>query len=78
MGRQCAGAGFLRGFIEHGGADRLIALSDSRAHFDDFRALAGRLDGAGREVVRARPLDRQTLQSAGTVYWLAPGLDEQV
>ena len=77
MGRQSAGAGFLKGFIEHGGADRLIALTDSRAHFDDFRALAGQLDGAGREVVWARPLDRQALRSAGTVYWPAPGLDEQ-
>ena len=62
MGRQSAGAGFLKGFIEHGGADRLIALTDSRAHFDDFRALAGQLDGAGREVVWARPLDRQALR----------------
>ena len=51
MGRQSAGAGFLKGFIEHGGTDRLIALTDSRAHFDDFRALARQLDGAGRETV---------------------------
>ena len=77
MGRQSAGAGFLKGFIEHGGADRLIALTDSRAHFDDFRALAGQLDGARREVVWARPLDRQALRSAGTVYWPSPGFDEQ-
>ncbi len=77
MGRQSAGAGFLKGFIEHGGADRLIALAGSRAHFDDFRALAGQLDRAGRETVWARPLDRQTLRSAGTVFWPAPGLDEQ-
>ena len=77
MGRQSAGAGFLKGFIEHGGADRLIALTDSRAHFDDFRALAGRLDRAGREVVWARPLDRRALRSAGTVFWPATGLDEQ-
>ena len=50
MGRQSAGAGFVKGFIEHGGADRLIALTDSREHFDDFRALAGALDRAGRET----------------------------
>ena len=77
MGRQSAGAGFLRGFIEHGGTDRLIALTDSRAHFDDFRTLAGELDRAGRETAWARPLDRETLRSAGTVYWPAPGLDQQ-
>ena len=28
-------------------------------------------------MVWARPLDRQALRSAGTVYWPAPGLDEQ-
>lgn len=47
MGRQSAGAGFLKGFIEHGATDRLIALTDSRAHFDDFRAQAGALDRTG-------------------------------
>ena len=41
MGRQSAGAGFVKGFIEHGGADRLVALADSRRHFEDFRTLAG-------------------------------------
>ena len=77
MGRQSAGAGFLKGFIDHGGADRLIALTGSRAHFDDFHALAGQLDRAGREVVWARPLDRHTLRSAGTIFWPEPGFDEQ-
>ena len=77
MGRQSAGAGFLKGFIEHGGTDRLIALTDSREHFDDFRARAGALDRAARETVWARPLDQHTLRSCGTVYWPAPGFDEQ-
>ena len=76
-GRQSAGAGFLKGFIEHSGVDRLIALTRSRPQFDDFRALAGALDPAGRETVWARPLDRQTLRSAGTVYWPSPELDQQ-
>ena len=76
-GRQSAGAGFLKGFIEHSGVDRLIALTRSRPQFDDFRALAGALDPAGRETVWARPLDRQTLRSAGTVYWPSPELDRQ-
>ena len=60
MGRQSAGAGFLKGFIEHGATNRLIALADSRAHFDDFRAQAGALDRAGRETVWARPLNTST------------------
>ncbi len=77
MGRQSAGAGFLKGFIEHSGVDRLVALTGSRPHFDNFCALAGTLDHAGREAVWARPLDRQTLRSAGTVYWPSPELNRQ-
>ena len=77
MGRQSAGAGFLRGFIEHGGTDRLVALTGSQEHFEDFRTLAGALDRAARPVVRARPLDRRTLRSVGTVFLPGPGLDRE-
>ena len=77
MGRQSAGAGFVRGFIRHGRTDRLIALTDSREHFEDFRALAAELDRAGRAVVQARPLDRRTLRSAGTVFLPGPGLERE-
>ena len=77
MGRQSAGAGFVKGFIEHGGTDRLVALTDSREHFEDFRTLAGMLDHTGRPVIRAAPLDRRTLQSAGTVFLPGPGLERE-
>ena len=77
MGRQSAGAGFAKGFIEHGGTDRLVALTDSREHFEDFRTLAGMLDHTGRPVIRAAPLDRRTLQSAGTVFLPGPGLERE-
>ena len=76
-GRQSAGAGFVKGFIEHGGTDRLVALTDSPQHFEDFRALAGTLDRSGRAVVRAGPLDRRTLRSAGTVFLPGPGLERE-
>ena len=76
-GRRSAGAGFLKGFIEHGGADRLVALTGSRRHFDDFRALADAFDREGRERVWARPLDRRALQSVGTVFVPGPGLDQE-
>ena len=77
MGRQSAGAGFVKGFIEHGGTDRLVTLTDSRRHFEDFRTLAGVLDRAGREVVLAHPLDRRTLRSVGTVFLPGPGLERE-
>ena len=59
MGRASAGAGFLRGLVEHGGIDRLVALTSEREAFDDFRDLASKLDRTGRPIVWARPLDRQ-------------------
>ena len=77
MGRQSAGAGFVKGFIEHGGTDRLVALTDSRAHFDDFRALAEVLDRAGREVSHVQPLDRRALKTIGTVFLPGPGLERE-
>ena len=77
MGRQSAGAGFIRGFIAHGGTDRLVAVTDSEQHFEDFRGLAGVLDGSGRPLVRAHPLDRRTLRSVGAVFLPGPGLERE-
>ena len=59
-GRRSAGAGFLKGLIEHGGVDRLVAVTASRQDFADFRALVGEVDKRGRPVVQAHPLDRRT------------------
>ena len=74
MGRQAAGSGFLNGFIEHGGTDRLVALTGSREQFDDFRSFAGAIDRMRRPIVWARPLDRRTLRSIGTVFLPGPGM----
>ena len=76
-GRQSAGAGFLKGFIEHGGTDRLIALTRSREHLDDFRSLVRGLDPGKRPIVWARPFDRKTLRSAGTLFVPGPGLERE-
>ena len=75
LGRRSAGAGFVKGFIEHGGADRLATLADSDRDFEDFRSLAEALDRDEREVVRVHPLDRRTLRSIGTVFLPGPGLE---
>ena len=77
MGRQSAGAGFVKGFIEHGGTDRLVALADSDWQFEDFRNLVGALDPTGRAVVRAGSRDRRTLRSVGTVFPPGPGLERE-
>ena len=74
-GRHSAGAGFLKGFIEHSGADRLVALTGSEQDFADFRAFAEELDDRGRAVVRVGPFDSRTLRSVGTVFLPGPGLE---
>ena len=77
MGRQSAGAGFIKGFIEHGGADQLVALTPTPRDFDDFRALAGALDRHGRECVRAGPLDGRILHAVGTVLLPQPNMEQE-
>lgn len=76
-GRHAAGAGFLKGFIDHSGVDKLVALTPSKAHFEDFRNVARVLDGAGRETVWARPLDARTLCGVGAVFLPGPGFEEE-
>ena len=76
-GRQSAGAGFVKGFIEHGGTPRLLALTALREHLEDFRALAGELDPGKRPVVGIHPFDRPALRSAGTVFLPGPGLERE-
>jgi alpha-maltose-1-phosphate synthase len=77
-GRHAAGAGFLKGFIDHSGVDRLVAMTGSKAHFEDFQRLAQSLDTQRRETVWARPLDRRTLRGAGTLFMPGPGFEDEV
>ena len=77
IGRRSAGAGFVKGFIEHGGVDRLVTFTDVDRHFDDFRTQVKALDRERREVARVHPLDRRTLRSVGTVFLPGPGLERE-
>jgi glycosyltransferase involved in cell wall biosynthesis len=76
-GRQSAGAGFLKGFIDHSGVDRLVALTGSQESYEDFRQLTGVLDPRKRETVWARPLDARTLRAVGTVFMPGPGFEAE-
>jgi alpha-maltose-1-phosphate synthase len=76
-GRHAAGAGFLKGFIDHSGVDRLIAMTGSKSHFADFQQVARSLDPTGRETVWARPLDARALRAAGTLFMPGPGFEEE-
>ena len=47
MGRHSAGEGFLRGFVRHGGADRLYCYA---RHAGDAQDFASRVQGYGATV----------------------------
>lgn len=76
-GRHSAGAGFLKGFIDHGGVDRLIAMTPSKAHFQDFHELTRALGETQRRSVWARPLDTRALRQAGTIFLPGPGFEKE-
>lgn len=76
-GRHAAGAGFLKGFIDHSGVDRFVALTTSKAHFEDFQQLVDGLDVRKRPAEWARPLDSRVLRSVGTVFMPGPGFEEE-
>ena len=76
-GRHAAGAGFLKGFIDHSGVDQFVAMTPSKAHFEDFQNVTKALDPKGRQAVWARPLDARTLRDVGAVFMPGPGFDEE-
>lgn len=76
-GRHSAGAGFLKGFIDHSGVDRLVAMTGVKAHYEDFQQVAAALDADQRETIWARPLDPRALRAVGTVFLPGPGFEEE-
>lgn len=76
-GRHAAGAGFLKGFVDHSGVDRLVAMTGSKAHFEDFQLVARTLDPQRRGTVWARPLDTRTLREVGTLFMPGPGFEDE-
>jgi starch synthase len=77
MGRHAAGAGFLKGFINYSGVDRLVAMTKSQEHYEDFRQLIGALDREKRQTVWAGPLDARTLRAVGTVFIPGPNFEAE-
>ncbi|MGQ9368772.1 glycosyltransferase family 4 protein [Azospirillum sp. ST 5-10] len=73
-GRHAAGAGFLKGLVDHGGGDPFYCFTNSRAAFDDFRervaALAGRpVDARWLNVANLR-----AIAEPGCLFAPGPGL----
>ena len=74
-GRHAAGAGFLKGFIDHSGVDRLVAMTSVKAHYEDFQQVAAALDTARRETTWARPPAASIPRAGGTVFMPGPAFE---
>jgi starch synthase len=75
MGRHAAGEGFLRGFVRHGGIDRLYCYARSEATAQDFTARA-QAHGASVPVTWIPFAQPQRLAEPGCVFYPTVGVDE--
>ena len=75
MGRHSAGEGFLRGFVRHGGADRLYCYA---RHAGDAQNFAKRVQAHGATVpITWIPFaDPQRLAEPGCLFYPTVGVDE--
>src|SRR5947208_5650703 len=75
MGRHAAGEGFLRGFVRHGGTDRLYCYARSEATAQDFMART-QAQGASVPVTWIPFAEPQRLAEPGCVFYPTVGVDE--
>ena len=75
MGRHAAGEGFLRGFVRHGGIDRLYCYARHAADAADFTARA-QAHGAIVPVTWIPFTEPQRLEEPGCVFYPTVGVDE--
>jgi len=75
MGRHAAGEGFLRGFVRHGGTDRLYCYARSEATARDFTTRA-QAHGASVPVAWIPFAQPQRLAEPGCVFYPTVGVDE--
>ncbi|MBT6882747.1 MAG: glycosyltransferase family 4 protein [Rhodospirillaceae bacterium] len=73
VGRQSASGGFLRGFIHHGGIERLQIYADSLEAVDEFQAFVGDTGGDPENIGINLPMTTGNLSHIGTLF--RPGPD---
>jgi len=83
MGRNAAGAGFLRAFARHADVERYIGYARDRKEFDQFSAQVGAPAGAPakagssrREAVWVPHGDLGGLAKAGALFVYSPGVGD--
>src|SRR5690348_5550069 len=73
MGRQAAGEGFLKGFLEHAKVDRLYCYAQNREQAAHFAATV-KASGDRRPVHWLSESDARSPGEAGTLYLPDPSL----
>ncbi len=73
MGRQAAGEGFLRGFVQHADVDKLYCYAPRREQADHFNA-AVKGNGNSRPVEWLNEIDARSPSAAGTLYLPDPSV----
>ncbi|MDQ7247491.1 glycosyltransferase family 4 protein [Dongia sedimenti] len=73
MGRQAAGEGFLKGFVQHADVDRLYCYTPRREQAEHFQA-AVKGNGNTRPVQWLNELDPNSPAQAGTLYLPDPSI----
>jgi glycosyltransferase involved in cell wall biosynthesis len=73
MGRQAAGEGFLKGFVQHADVDRLYCYAPRREQAEHFNA-AVKGNGNTRPVQWLNEIDARTPAQAGTLYLPDPSV----
>ncbi|GAB2175085.1 glycosyltransferase family 4 protein [Dongia sp. agr-C8] len=73
MGRQAAGEGFLKGFVQHADVDKLYCYAPRREQADHFNA-AVEANGNNRPVEWLNEIDARAPAKAGTLYLPDPSV----
>jgi glycosyltransferase involved in cell wall biosynthesis len=73
MGRQAAGEGFLKGFVQHADVDRLYCYAPRREQAEHFNA-AVKGNGNTRPVQWLNEVDPRSPGAAGTLYLPDPSI----
>jgi len=74
MGRQAAGEGFLRGFVRHGGTDRLVCYAENAGAGEEF-ARRAEAEGATVPVAWIPFAEPQRLAEVGCLFYPTVGID---
>lgn len=75
MGRQAAGEGFLKGFVQHADVDRLFCYAPRREQAEHFNA-AVKGNGNTRPVQWLNEIDPRSPIEAGTLYLPDPSVSQ--